>query len=241
MTSRSDRFLTTRWTRVLAARGDSPDARQALSDLCAVNYAPVLRVLRASGHDGDEAQDLAHGFFAQVLEHGGLDGADRTRGRFRSYLLGALKHFIGAQRARESRLKRGAGLEQESLGTDTAHGPVPAALQCGPPDTVFDRDWALAIIDRALAALEEEQTAAGSRGVFAALKPWLSASTAPPVHAEVATQLGMSEGALRVAIHRLRKRFRELVRAAVLQTLQDESELDSEMQHLIKALAGANT
>jgi len=237
MNSPPDSFLTTRWTRVLAARGDSPDARQALSDLCALNYAPVLRFLRASGHEADDAQDLAHGFFAQVLEHHSLDGVDPVRGRFRSYLLGALKHFIAAVRLRESRLKRGAGIEAEPLDSDTSHGPVPAALQCEAPDALFDREWALAIIERALTGLEEENAAAGSSAVFTALKPWLSATAAPPVQMDVAAQLRMSEGALRVAIHRLRKRFRELVRAAVLQTLRDESELDSEMQHLIKALS----
>ncbi|MDB6139977.1 MAG: polymerase sigma factor, sigma-70 family [Verrucomicrobiaceae bacterium] len=224
---------------MLAARGDSPDARQALSDLCALNYAPVLRFLRASGLDADDAQELAHGFFAEVLGRHSFDGVDPARGRFRSYLLGALKHFITAQRMRDSRLKRGAGIEPERLDADTvtSHAPVPAALRSEAPDALFDREWALAIIARALAGMEEENASAASRQVFTALKPWLSASAAPPVHAEVAARLGMSEGALRVAIHRLRKRFRELVRAAVLQTLQDETELDSEMQHLIKALA----
>ena len=234
-----DHFHTTRWTRVLAARGNSPEARQALSDLCALNYAPVLRFLRAAGHPPDEAQDLAHGFFAQVLAHHSLDGADRGRGRFRSYLLGALKHFASAQRQRDARLKRGAGLERESLDTDTAAGvaTVPEALRTEPPDAVFDREWALAIIDRAVTALGVESAASGSSAVFEALKPCLSTSTTTPLHAETAEGLGMSEGALRVALHRLRKRFRELVRGAVLETVQDETELEGEMQHLIKALA----
>src|SRR5476651_86467 len=108
MTSPGDRFRTTRWTRVVAARGDSPDAKQALSDLCAVNYPPVLRFLRASGHDADEAQELTHEFFAGVLEHRSLAGSDPARGRFRSYLLGALKHFTANRRAHDSRQKRGA-------------------------------------------------------------------------------------------------------------------------------------
>lgn len=236
--ARDHRFHTTRWTRVLAARGDSSAARQALSDLCAANYAPVLRFLRAAGHDPDEAQDLAHGFFAGVLEHHSLDGADPVQGRFRSYLLGALKHFMSRQRELASRLKRGGGMEQVPLetGMETGHGLVPEALRAEAPDAVFDREWALAIIDRALAALEAEHS--GAPEVLTAVKPWLSATAAPPLQAEVAAQLRLSEGALRVAIHRLRKRFRELVRAEVLQTLHDASELDSEMQHLIKALAG---
>ena len=237
-TGADHRFHTTRWTRVLAARGDSPDARQALSDLCAVNYAPVLRFLRASGHDADEAQDLAHGFFATVLMDRSLEAVDPELGRFRSYLLGALKHFIGKQHALASRLKRGGGMQRVALdaGTETGHGQVPAELRAEAPDAVFDREWALAVIERALGTLEEEHEASGSKEMFAVLKPWLSASSAPPMHVDVAAKLGMSEGALRVAIHRLRKRFRELVRAEVLQTLQDPGDLDSEMQHLIKAL-----
>ncbi len=236
--TKDHRFHTTRWTRVLAARGDSLAARQALSDLCAVNYAPVLRFLRAAGHPPDEAQDLAHGFFAGVLERHSLDGADPAQGRFRSYLLGALKHFLGRQHELASRLKRGGGMEQVPLdaGTETGHGQVPMALRAEAPEAVFDREWALAIIDRALATVEAEH--AGAPETFAAIKPWLSASSAPPLQAEVAAHLRLSEGALRVAIHRLRKRFRELVRAEVLQTLHDASELDSEMQHLIRALAG---
>jgi DNA-directed RNA polymerase specialized sigma24 family protein len=172
MTSPGDRFLTTRWTRVLAARGDTPDAKQALSDLCAVNYPPVLRFLRAAGHAPDEAQELAHEFFAHVLEHRSLGGSDPERGRFRSYLLGALKHFAANRRAHGARLKRGAGLEPMPPATDaeTAHGPVPEALRTEAPEAVFDREWALAVIERSLAALEAESAAAGSGGSFQKLQ-----------------------------------------------------------------------
>ena len=239
MNSPGDHFLTTRWTRVVAARGNSPDARQALSDLCAVNYAPVLRFLRASGHAADEAQELAHEFFANVLEHRSLDGSDPARGRFRSYLLGALKHFVANRRAHGSRLKRGAGSVPVPLETDadTQHGSVPEALRTETPDALFDREWALAVIERSLTSIEQESVVAGSREVFQALKPWLTTSAAPPAQADVAAQLGMSEGALKVAIHRLRKRFREAIRREVAQTLHDQGELDAEMQHLIAALS----
>jgi RNA polymerase sigma-70 factor (ECF subfamily) len=239
MTSPADGFTTTRWTRVVAARGDSPDARQALSDLCALNYAPVLRFLRASGHDSDAAQELAHEFFANVLQHRSLDGSDPARGRFRSYLLGALKHFAANRRVRGLRLKRGAGGEPVPLetDTDTRHGLVPAALRTEAPEALFDREWALAVIERSLDCIGEESAAAGASEVFAALKPWLSPSIAPPAQADVAAQLDMSEGAVKVAIHRLRKRFREVIRREVAQTLHDQSELDAEMQHLIAALS----
>src|SRR5882762_6813855 len=145
MTNPGNSFATTRWTRVVAARGHSPEAQQALSDLCALNYAPVIRFLRASGHDADEARELTHEFFAHVLEHRSLEGVDPARGRFRSYLLGALKHFTANRRAHDSRLKRGAGLEPMPLedGADTEHGPVPVALRTETQDALFDREWAL--------------------------------------------------------------------------------------------------
>jgi DNA-directed RNA polymerase specialized sigma24 family protein len=239
MTSPGDHFLTTRWTRVVAARGQSPDSRQALSDLCALNYAPVLRFLRSSGHDADEAHELTHEFFSNVLEHRSLDGGDPGRGRFRSYLLGALKHFVANRRVHDSRLKRGAGAESLPLesGADTHHGLVPAALRTETRDALFDREWALAVIERSLAFIEEESVVAGSRETFRALKPWLSAGATPPTQAAISARLGMSEGALKVAIHRLRKRFREVIRGEVAQTLHDPAELDAEMQHLIAVLS----
>jgi RNA polymerase sigma factor (sigma-70 family) len=239
MTSRLDQFATTRWTRVVAARGTSPEAQQALSDLCALNYAPVLSFLRASGHAPDHAQDLAHEFFAHALEHRSLEGVDPARGRFRTYLLSALKHFVEKARVRDSRLKRGGGLDAVPLeeATDTQHGAMPASLRTEAPEALFDREWARGIIDRALATVEHQNVDAGAGEMFQTLKPWLSASAAPNSQAEVAAQLGMSEGAVKVAIHRLRKSFRQAARHEVAQTVQDEGEVAAEMQHLIAALS----
>lgn len=236
----SSPFMTTRWTRVVAAQGVSVEAREALSDLCAINYEPVLRFLEASGHSADEAQELAHGFFADVLQRHNLGGADPAKGRFRSYLLGALKHFLINRRLHDQRQKRGGGmaalpLEMESE-THTQHGAVPAALRTETPEALFDRTWALAIIGRALTTLEQEATVTDSQERFQKLKPWLSTNAAAENQAETAAELQMSEGALKVAIHRLRKRFREAVRQEVSQTLHDPRDLDSEMQHLIAAL-----
>lgn len=223
----------------MAARGDSPEARQALSDLCGQNYAPVLRFLRASGCDSEEARELAHEFFAEVLERRSLNGVDPARGRFRTYLLGALKHFVLNARVRDARLKRGKQTERVPLDAreEISDQAVPAALQTETPDALFDHEWALGIVERALACVEQETTAAGSREIFEVLKPWLSASAAPGSQAEVAARLGMSEGAVKVAIHRLRKRFREAVRREVAQTVHEEAEVAGEMQHLIAALA----
>jgi RNA polymerase sigma-70 factor (ECF subfamily) len=223
---------------VVAARGDSAEGRQALSELCAVNYAPVLRFLRASGQTADEAQDIAHEFFADVLAHRSLEGGDPARGRFRSYLLGALKHFVGNRRMHASRLKRGAGTEPIPLetGSETGHGQVPAELRTEAPEALFDHEWAVAIIERSLALLERESITAGNREVFVQLKPWLSTKSAH-AQADVAAKLGMSEGAVKVAIHRLRKRFRQVVRDEVAQTVSEPGELDAEMQYLIAALS----
>lgn len=233
-------FLTTHWTRVLAARGGSPDAEQALSDLCAAYYAPVLRFLRQSGYGEDVARDLAHEFFAGVLQRHSLDGADPQRGRFRTYLLGAVKHFLANRRAAERRLKRGAGAEPEPIasGTDTSPGleiPDAAAL---PPDAVFDREWAVNILDRALSrlALESEQT--GNPRHYETLKPWLSGAPHDLSQSQAASHLGMTEGAVRVAIHRLRRRFRELVKTEIAQTVGQRSEVDEELAYLIEVLSG---
>ena len=233
-------FLTTRWTRVVAARGRFAGcAEQALSDLCAVNYAPVLRFLRASGHDADEAQELAHEFFANVLEHRSLDGSDPERGRFRSYLLGALKHFVANRRVHGSRLKRGAGASRCRWRRRQTRTMAPCQRHCGRRRrrrfSIANGRW-----QSSSARSRGSSKRASPRGrgeVFQTLKPWLSASAALPAQADVAAQLGMSEGAVKVAIHRLRKRFREVIRREVAQTLHDPGELDAEMQHLIAALS----
>lgn len=224
-------FHPTRWTLVLRACGDGVEAKVALSDLCAAYYAPVVAFLRREGREEDAAREMAHAFFATLLE-GGLGAPDPERGRFRGYLLGALKHFLSKQRAAASAEKRGGGLTPVPLvaETDTSPGlPVPAAPE-PPPEWIFDREWAFTLIVRALAALEAEH--AHRPGCFAALKPWLDASPAGD-QADTATALGMSPTALKVAIHRLRVRFRELIRAEVAATVHDPADTTGELRHLI--------
>ncbi|HWB07224.1 MAG TPA: sigma-70 family RNA polymerase sigma factor [Verrucomicrobiales bacterium] len=231
-------FHTTRWTLVHNARGETPQAREALRELCSRCYTPVIAFLRREGRDEESARELAHEFFAKVLAGDTLGQADRDRGRFRTYLLGAVKHFLANHRRDATREKRGGGAEHQPLGenTDTSPGiqiPDPSAL---PSDNVFDREWALAIIGRALVHLEQEST---DPAQFAALKPWLTPAGLPSSQAETAVQLGVTEGALKVAIHRLRKRFRLLVRTEVSLTLLEPSDLDDEMHHLVTALASS--
>src|SRR5437867_303425 len=171
-------FVQTHWTLVLLARGDSPEAKAALSDLCAAYYTPVFAFIRRTTPDEDTARDLTQEFFHRLLARHGIDTVDPQRGRFRSFLLGAVKHFLADMRDHADRLKRGAGQSTETIeGTDTSPGlqlPDPNAPS---PDRAFDRRWALTLLERALAALAEEHKAAGKSEQFEALKPWLTGDT----------------------------------------------------------------
>jgi RNA polymerase sigma factor (sigma-70 family) len=231
-------FVTTQWTRVLEARGATPDAQAALSDLCAAYYAPVFDFIRRNAPDEDSARDLSQEFFARLLAGHGIDNVERERGRFRSYLLGAVKHFLADMRDHEHRLKRGAGHSLEPLdpGTDTTTSlqlPDPKAPS---PEREFDRKWAFTVLDRALAALAEEHKIAGKSDQFEALRPWLTGDTDDLSQAAAASRLGINEGAVKVAIHRLRRRFRELVKLEIGQTLHNPAQVADELACLQAAL-----
>jgi RNA polymerase sigma factor (sigma-70 family) len=223
---------------VLEARGDTPDAKAALSDLCDAYYAPVFAFIRRNAPDEDTARDLTQEFFARLLTRHGIDKVERERGRFRSYLLGAVKHFLADMRDHDHRLKRGAGQSLEPLdpGTDTTTGlqlPDPKAPS---PEREFDRKWAFIVLDRALAALAEEHKIAGKSDQFEALRPWLTGDTEDLSQADAASRLGINEGAVKVAIHRLRRRFRELVKAEIGQTLHNPAQVADELACLQAAL-----
>lgn len=232
-------FVTTHWTRVIATRGASPEARQALSDLCAAYYAPVVAFLGRQGYDGDLAREVAHEFFARVLAGPAFDRADPTRGRFRSYLLGALKHHLATRRERERRLKRGGGVTLETLAPETESAPGGAIAATGAPasDAVFDREWAVQVIARGLETLGQEADRAGSRREFEQFKPWLGGDGADRDLPGVARSLHVTEGAARVAIHRWRRRFREVVRSEIARTVDGPEEVAAELRHLIAALS----
>lgn len=223
---------------MLRARGESDDSRLALGELCEAYYAPVQGFIRFAVRDDDKARDLTQAFFARVLQGGAFDRAEPERGRFRSFLLGAVKHFLADVRERERAQKRGGGQEAVSLepGTDTSPGfdaPDPGAAVS---DAVFDRQWAFTLLDRALKQLDEELTVAGKADQFEVLKPWLTSAVAQP-QSEAATRLGLSENAVKVAIHRLRSRFRELVKAEIGQTVSDPAHVSRELNYLIEVLA----
>jgi len=231
-------FVTTQWTRVLEARGDSPDAQAALSDLCAAYYAPVFAFIRRDAPDEDAARDLTQEFFARLLARQGIATVDPQRGRFRSFLLGAVKHFLADMRDHAQRLKRGAGQPLESIepGTDTSPGLQLPDLNAPSPDHEFDHKWALTLLDRALALLAQEHEAAGKADHFEALKPWLSGDSENISQAEAAARLGLNEGAVKVAIHRLRRLFREVIRNEIGQTVSDRAQVDAELHYLLEAL-----
>lgn len=232
-------FVTTQWTRVLEARGDSTEARAALSDLCAAYYAPVFSFIRHWTTDEDSARDLTQEFFSRLLARNGIDAVDPQRGRFRSYLLGAVKHFLADARDHARRLKRGAGQTLESIdpGTDTSPGMQLPDSQAPAPDREFDRKWALTLLDRALAVLAREHEDAGKTAHFEALKPWLTGDVEHGSQAEAGQRIGLNEGAVKVAVHRLRRRFRDVIKQEIRQTVNDPAQVDKELQCLLQALS----
>ncbi|MFO1498249.1 MAG: sigma-70 family RNA polymerase sigma factor [Verrucomicrobiota bacterium] len=234
-------FAPTRWTLILRARGESPEARRALAELCEAYYQPVLTFLRREGRTEDAARELTQEFFRRILAQPGFAEVTPGRGLFRSYLLGALKHFLADQRKHASRLKRGGGVVLEPFDPLDPDDESGAARIADPsmagPEAFFDRQWALAVVERGLAVTEKEFGAANKADLFRCLKPWITGENASLSQAGAAVQLGLSEGAVKVAIHRLRKRFRDAVRAEIAQTVPEPSQVDEELRYLIAALA----
>lgn len=231
-------FVTTQWTRVVEARGDSTEGRAALGELCEAYYAPVFAFIRRNAPDEEAARDLTQEFFARLLAGGGIGGADPQRGRFRSFLLGAVKHFLSDMRDHDKRLKRGAGRPVESLdaGTGTSPGLEAADSRAVAPDREFDHKWALTVLELAFAALAREYKDLGKSAQFEALKPWLTGDSENLSQAEAARRLDMNEGAVKVAIHRLRRRLREAIRNEISQTVKESADVDREMRELLEAL-----
>jgi RNA polymerase sigma-70 factor (ECF subfamily) len=224
-------FRPTRWSQVHRAQGRDEESRKALAELCEAYWMPVYHVLRRRGRSDDNAREMTQAFFAHVLEGGRLAGADPSRGRFRSYLIGALRHFESDLREREGRLKRGGAVVTEPFDSDQVAGAM------GEPwdDAVFDREWAAAVVARALAALGEDYAASDRAALFERLRPAIDGGELGS-QAYLAAELGLTEGALKVAIHRLRRRFREAVLAEIAQTLPDGGDVEGELRYLVEVL-----
>lgn len=219
-------FHATRWTLVQRAQGRGDEARLALSQLCEIYYDPVLRFTRCWSGNEDRAKDLAHGFFEDLLERKTVGSADPARGRFRNYLLSAVKHYLSRQKERETARKRGGGFDQLAL------DQVPEIAVSISWDQEFDQAWALALIGRALGSLHSEMRMAGKESHFEALRPWLDGGAQGNSH-EVGIALELSPTALKVAIHRLRQRFRRKVREEIAATTTDHAEAAEEFRHLV--------
>jgi RNA polymerase sigma factor (sigma-70 family) len=234
-----DIFATTHWTVVLAAgRRHTPQSDGALEKLCRTYWFPLYAYVRRRGHNKQDAEDLAQEFFARFLEKNYLSGLSADRGRFRAFLLASLKHFLANEWDKSQAQKRGGGITPLSLDWQTADTKFQVAATNEPsPDKAFDREWALALLAKVIERLQKECAVDGKAKLFEQLKSFLMAGKSETAQNEVAQALGMEEGAVRVAIHRLRKRYRALLRDEIAQTLVDESQVDEEMRALFGAFA----
>ena len=232
-------FATTHWSAVLAARDTaSPEADLALAELCRTYWYPLYAFVRRKGHGPHDAQDLTQSFFARLLEKNYVAQANRERGRFRTFLLAALTHFLADEWDKARRLKRGGG--REIISFDAASAEERYRLE--PVDQLdaaklYERRWVTTLFDKVLARLEDEFRDSGKRELFDQLKGSLLAEETGPSYAELGTQLGMREDAVKQAVHRMRLRYRELFREEIAQTVAGPREVEDELKHLFAVLS----
>jgi len=229
------RFATTRWTLVVRAGGTSDDARSALADLCGLYWHPVYAFVRRTGCSPDDAGDVTQAFFTQLLAKNWVRGAQPERGRFRSFLIASLKHFMSNQRDSSRALKRGGGRVHLPLEVQDEGIPALQLSDDLTPERVYEHRWAMTVLDEARARLAARYDRAGNRALFLRLQPMLM-NPASCTHAVLAGELGMSEGAVRVAMHRLRKEFGAALRATVAQTVASPEDVDDELRYLLAVL-----
>jgi RNA polymerase sigma-70 factor (ECF subfamily) len=233
------RFRTTQWSLVRVG-GDSADPalrREALEALCGTYWPPVYDYVRCRGYDAESARDLTQGFFTRLLDKEYLKKADRERGKFRSFLLTCVKRYLSDERDRARAVKRGGGLRILPLEFEAAE----SSIRCVPadrrsPETIFEKRWAVAVVRQAVSRLEREMERSNKGEQFRRLRPWLTGRGPASGHRMLAVDLGISEQALRVTIHRLRRRLGHLLREEVASTLSDPAQLDAEMHFLFEAL-----
>jgi DNA-directed RNA polymerase specialized sigma24 family protein len=234
-----DYFATTHWTVVLSAGGHrTPQANMALEELCRTYWYPLYAYVRRQGYSKEDAEDLTQAFFACFLAKNYLEKLSSEKGRFRAFLLASLKHFLANEWDRTNRQKRGGGVAPLSLDwqdADTRFRIDPADHLS--PDKLFDRAWAVTLLERVIAHLAEENAAEDKVRLFERLRPFLMVGSSAIPYAQAAVQLGMNEGAVRVAVHRLRRRYRELLRQEIGQTLAKPERIEEEIQALFRAFA----
>jgi RNA polymerase sigma-70 factor (ECF subfamily) len=233
-------FASTHWSVVLRAGGEqSRESAAALDKLCHTYWYPLYAFVRREGYDPDAAQDLTQEFFGRLLTNHALDSVDRSKGKFRSFLLSSMKHLLANEWNRSQRQKRGGGSPHFSLDAANAEGryqldPVDELT----PEKVFERRWAETLIDSVTRRLREEFEQTGALKRFEELKVFLLAGDEPASYAETAGRLSISEGAVRTAIYRMRQRYGELFREEIAQTVADLPEMEEEIRHFLKVLGG---
>src|SRR6266481_9104412 len=230
-------FVTTHWSVVLTARGESPAAQEALGKLCRIYWWPLYGFVRREGYTPEEAQDLTQGFFALLLERRDLDVVRKEKGRLRSYLLASLKHFLGKAHRRAMAVKRGGGRPpvplEELLARERADLEPADTLSA---DRIYERRWALTLLEQVLARLGEQYRVAGSGELFEQLKQMLADDSDRPSQARIAQELNMTENAVKQAFHRLRQRYRFLLREEIAQTVAVPGDVEDELRHFIAVL-----
>jgi len=221
-----------------AGRKSSPQSDRALGELCQTYWYPLYAYVRRQGRTKEDAEDLVQAFFVRFLEKNHLEGLSAERGKFRAFLLASLKHFLANEWDKSQRQKRGGGLQHLSLDWQSAderyHLDPPDNAS---PDRVFDREWALALLERVITRLRDESAAADKSPLFERAKGYLMVGESAIPYSQAAKELQMDEGAVRVAVHRLRKRYRELLREEIAQTLSDPAQVAEELRSLQAALA----
>jgi len=230
-------FRTTHWSVVLAAReGSAPEAALALERLCATYWYPLYSYLRRRGQSPHDAQDLTQSYFAQLLEHGRLHSVNPSKGKFRSFLLASLKHYLANERDRAGALKRGGAvsfISWEEAGAEERYRQAESLSL--PPDQAYEQTWATTLLEQVLAKLRADYAEAGQSGLFDALQVYLTGDKGAVPYAETALRLNMGASALKMSIQRMRRRFGELLRAEVAHTVSTPSEIDEEIRALFAA------
>jgi RNA polymerase sigma-70 factor (ECF subfamily) len=230
-------FATTHWSVVLAAQGPSPAAKEALEKLCRTYWRPIYGFVRRQGAESEDAKDLTQGFFALLLERRDLDMVRKEKGRLRSYLLVSLKNFLANERHRAMAIKRGEGqrlIPLEDLRERERAGFEPTDTSTA--DQIYERRWALTVLDQVLARLGDEYRAAGNMRLFDRLQRSLMDEPDRPSQADTAHEFGMTENAVKQAFHRLRQRYRQLLREEIAHTVMVPGDIDDELRHLIAVL-----
>jgi RNA polymerase sigma-70 factor (ECF subfamily) len=230
-------FTTTHWSVVLEAQGESPAAQEALEKLCRTYWRPIFAFLRRQGISPTEAEDITQGFFAQLLERKKFSTLRKEKGRLRSYLLGALKYFVADEQRRAMAIKRGKG--QRLIPLEELRGENRVEMEPADPVTaemIYERRWALTVLERVLSRLKDEYRAAGNAALFDSLKELLPDEPGSPSQAQIAARLGMTENGIRQAFYRFRQRYQSLLREEIAHTVATPGDIEEELRHLITVL-----